>query len=229
MQEVTLGVVRQRHSSISSQGPVSPVENKKALGKATSEPKVAGGRPSQPKQSSPVSVESNPVILYINMLLARFAREQLATYRLKDLGCFAAHMEFHLVLWLGKERNRSAKIADFVAAVRTLHEDFAWPYPVLTSTLFEQIRKLSLENGSIISEEPSQLSAKDPLKIITANGGSVDSGFPKINSNGIELFPAHQEAPNVKRLLMHQHKRHNSLPAAKPEQAVLQPIKGKKS
>lgn len=46
-----------------------------------------------------------------------------------DLGYFAAHLDFHLVVWLGKERDRAARIDDFVTALKQLHEDFKWPYP----------------------------------------------------------------------------------------------------
>jgi hypothetical protein len=48
-----------------------------------------------------------------------------------DLGHFAAHLDFHLVAWLGRERDRVARVDDFVAALKQLHFDFVWPYPVL--------------------------------------------------------------------------------------------------
>lgn len=32
--------------------------------------------------------------------------------------------------WLGRERERAARIDDFVKALKLLHEDFNWPYPV---------------------------------------------------------------------------------------------------
>lgn len=32
--------------------------------------------------------------------------------------------------WLGRERDRAARVDDFVKALKQLHEDFSWPYPV---------------------------------------------------------------------------------------------------
>lgn len=46
-----------------------------------------------------------------------------------DLGYFAAHLDFHLVVWLAKERDRAARVDDFVRGLRQLHEEFNWPYP----------------------------------------------------------------------------------------------------
>lgn len=59
----------------------------------------------------------------------------LCAHRLVDLGYFAAHLDFHLVVWLGRERDRAARVDDFVKALKQLHEDFNWPYPVATDLL----------------------------------------------------------------------------------------------
>ncbi|KAJ8935417.1 hypothetical protein NQ314_012836, partial [Rhamnusium bicolor] len=48
----------------------------------------------------------------------------LSSRRLTDLGYFAAHLDFHLVAWLGKERDRAARVDDFVKALKQVHEDF---------------------------------------------------------------------------------------------------------
>lgn len=64
------------------------------------------------------------------MILQRHARRLLCAHRLVDLGYFAAHLDFHLVAWLGRERDRAARVDDFVKALKQLHEDFNWPYPV---------------------------------------------------------------------------------------------------
>ncbi|XP_037067862.1 LOW QUALITY PROTEIN: guanine nucleotide exchange factor subunit Rich-like [Pollicipes pollicipes] len=68
--------------------------------------------------------------LFIDQVLERHARKLLTKWRLRDLGSFAAHMEFHLVEWLRRERWRAALVDDLVAALRRLHLDFQWPYPV---------------------------------------------------------------------------------------------------
>lgn len=66
---------------------------------------------------------------FIDVILQRHARRLLSSHRLTDLGYFAAHLDFHLVVWLGRERDRAARIDDFVSALKQLHEDFNWPYP----------------------------------------------------------------------------------------------------
>lgn len=63
------------------------------------------------------------------MILQKHARRLLSARRLIDLGYFAAHLDFHLVAWLVKERDRVARIDDFVKALKQVHEDFNWPYP----------------------------------------------------------------------------------------------------
>ncbi|XP_031329698.1 guanine nucleotide exchange factor subunit Rich isoform X2 [Photinus pyralis] len=69
---------------------------------------------------------------FIDVILQRHARRLLSAHRLTDLGYFAAHLDFHLVTWLVKERGRAARIDDFVAALKHLHDEFNWPYPVAT-------------------------------------------------------------------------------------------------
>ncbi|XP_066249588.1 guanine nucleotide exchange factor subunit Rich isoform X2 [Euwallacea similis] len=66
---------------------------------------------------------------FIDVILQKHARRLLSNQRLTDLGYFAAHLDFHLVAWLGKERDRAARIDDFVTALKQLHEEFHWPYP----------------------------------------------------------------------------------------------------
>lgn len=68
---------------------------------------------------------------FIDVILQRHARKLLSTQRLTDLGYFAAYLDFHLVTWLARERDRAARIDDFVSALKYLHEDFSWPYPTI--------------------------------------------------------------------------------------------------
>uniref|UniRef100_A0A8C1YAE4 Protein RIC1 homolog n=1 Tax=Cyprinus carpio TaxID=7962 RepID=A0A8C1YAE4_CYPCA len=69
--------------------------------------------------------------LYIDMMLWRHARHLLEQVRLRDLGCFSAQLGFELIGWLCRERTRVARIDDFVAALKCLHKDFLWPFPVI--------------------------------------------------------------------------------------------------
>ncbi|XP_029469743.1 RAB6A-GEF complex partner protein 1 isoform X2 [Rhinatrema bivittatum] len=69
--------------------------------------------------------------MYIDVMLWRHARRLLEEIRLKDLGCFAAQLGFELIGWLCKERTRAARVEDFVLALKRLHKDFLWPFPVI--------------------------------------------------------------------------------------------------
>ncbi|XP_064356974.1 guanine nucleotide exchange factor subunit RIC1-like isoform X4 [Dromaius novaehollandiae] len=72
--------------------------------------------------------------MYIDMMLWRHARHLLEEIKLKDLGCFAAQLSFELIGWLRKERTRAACVEDFVTALKKLHEDFLWPFPVIPAS-----------------------------------------------------------------------------------------------
>lgn len=69
--------------------------------------------------------------MYIDMMLWRHARHLLEQVRLRDLGCFSAQLGFELIGWLCRERNRVARVEDFVLALKILHKDFLWPFPVI--------------------------------------------------------------------------------------------------
>lgn len=69
--------------------------------------------------------------MYIDMMLWRHARHLLEQVRLRDLGCFSAQLGFELIGWLCRERNRVARVDDFVFALKRLHKDFLWPFPVI--------------------------------------------------------------------------------------------------
>lgn len=43
----------------------------------------------------------------------------------------SAALDFHLVGWLAREKDRAARIEDFVATLKQLHEDLDWPKPSL--------------------------------------------------------------------------------------------------
>ena len=41
---------------------------------------------------------------FIELILSRHARKLLTTTSLRDLGLFAAHLDFNLIQWMGRER-----------------------------------------------------------------------------------------------------------------------------
>jgi hypothetical protein len=66
-----------------------------------------------------------------------------------DLGHFAAHLDFQLVAWLGRERDRVARVDDFVAALKQLHLDFLWPYPVLSHPVSYYLQQKTSASGMV--------------------------------------------------------------------------------
>ncbi|KAJ8926000.1 hypothetical protein NQ315_009855 [Exocentrus adspersus] len=81
------------------------------------------------KHDSKGSPSNTAEEFFIDVILQKHARRLLSARRLTDLGYFAAHLDFHLVTWLAKERDRAARVDDFVKALKQVHEDFTWPYP----------------------------------------------------------------------------------------------------
>lgn len=69
----------------------------------------------------------------MDVMIERHARRLLSLHRLHDLGCMAANLDFPLVRWLARERNRAAIIDHCVLALKNLHADFAWPFPSFNS------------------------------------------------------------------------------------------------
>lgn len=91
--------------------------------------------------------------MYIDMMLWRHARRLLEEIKLKDLGCFAAQLGFELIGWLCKERARAARVEDFVFALKRLHEDFHWPFPVIpASSINSPFKNGKYKTGAVTSE-----------------------------------------------------------------------------
>ncbi|XP_018917373.1 guanine nucleotide exchange factor subunit Rich isoform X2 [Bemisia tabaci] len=111
--------------------------------------------------------------LFMDLILQRHARKLLLQHRLSALGHFAAHLDFHLVEWLIKERERAARVDHFVTALRHLHADFSWPYPVLSQSNNFQYRKNS--NTSLYNNFSNGPSGKEMALL----GGSVEINVPE--------------------------------------------------
>ncbi|NXI59250.1 RIC1 protein, partial [Chloroceryle aenea] len=116
-----------RHRSISLSQSAENLHSKFNLTKTLSMPSGPSGK----RWSKDSDCAEN---MYIDMMLWRHARRLLEEIRLKDLGCFAAQLGFELIGWLCKERARAARVEDFVFALKKLHEDFLWPFPVMPAS-----------------------------------------------------------------------------------------------
>nr|XP_021387370.1 RAB6A-GEF complex partner protein 1 isoform X1 [Lonchura striata domestica] len=116
-----------RHRSISLSQSAENLHSKFNLTKTLSMP----SGPSVKRWSKDSDCAEN---MYIDMMLWRHARRLLEEIKLKDLGCFAAQLGFELIGWLCKERARAARVEDFVCALKKLHNDFLWPFPVIPAS-----------------------------------------------------------------------------------------------
>ncbi|KAJ9595098.1 hypothetical protein L9F63_013624, partial [Diploptera punctata] len=124
---------------------------------------------------------------FIDVILQRHARRLLSSHHLTHLGYFAAHLDFHLVAWLGRERDRVARVDDFVAALKQLHVDFTWPYPALSLPVSYYLqRKASASDSS-----PSSPTIEDRMKNLTTV--EVDTPDSRIGDSGYMSYAGGQQ------------------------------------
>lgn len=126
----------------------------------------------------------SPDKMNVDVILNRHACRLLSSYRLFDLACFAANLDdYQLVSWLRKERLRSAKVEDFVSALKKLHDDFRWPLPILSLSALRHISSVaSLESHSSSVEQGSQRSKLDGIDIC-----STSSNTDKLTPNSTNI------------------------------------------
>ncbi|KAK2569545.1 Guanine nucleotide exchange factor subunit RIC1 [Acropora cervicornis] len=90
--------------------------------------------PISPTLTSPLKRPTEPETpdnFFIDTILNRHARLLLTANRLRDLGQFSAYLEFALVPWLCKERNRAARVDDYIETLQSIHKNFSLPYPAV--------------------------------------------------------------------------------------------------
>lgn len=85
---------------------------------------------------------------FIEVILQRHARRLLQEKKLEALGYMSAALDFHLVGWLAREKDRAARIEDFVATLKQLHEELDWPKPNLDLKLNRRESDKSQESPS---------------------------------------------------------------------------------
>lgn len=107
---------------------------------------------------------------FIEIIIQRHARRLLQDKKLEALGYMSAALDFHLVGWLAREKDRAARIEDFVATLKQLHEDFNWPKPSLD---IKMSRRSSEKATQQQQESPSY--SLQSLRVDT-HMGTGDSG-----------------------------------------------------
>ncbi|XP_049537457.1 guanine nucleotide exchange factor subunit Rich [Anopheles darlingi] len=137
---------------------------------------------------------------FIDVVLQRHARRFLQLRKLEDLGYMSATLDFHLVGWLNREKDRAARIEDFVCALKTLHDELDWPKPCLDLSLLPNaIGALQVAGHAESSPSPSSnQSNKSPLSELTTRR-TVDSGYNSLTFvRTVDRNGARPERPEAK-------------------------------
>ncbi|RXM97588.1 RAB6A-GEF complex partner protein 1 [Acipenser ruthenus] len=177
-----------RHRSISfSQSAESLAAWKFSLQKTLSMP----SGPSAKRWSKESECAEN---MYIDMMLWRHARRLLEEVRLKDLGCFSAQLGFELIGWLCKERTRAARVDDFVMALKRLHEDFLWPFPVIPASSinspFRNSRYRTAVGGRLLKSQSADSLINNEMDTSASNTPRSHSWLDSLNSASREMDTA---------------------------------------
>ncbi|EAA13960.5 AGAP010061-PA, partial [Anopheles gambiae str. PEST] len=117
---------------------------------------------------------------FIDVVLQRHARRFLQLRKLEDLGYMSATLDFHLVGWLNREKDRAARIEDFVNALKSLHDELDWPKPCLDLTLLPNPLAQAHMHAESSPSPSSNLSNKSPLSELTTRR-TVDSGYNSLS------------------------------------------------
>lgn len=127
---------------------------------------------------------------FIELILSRHARKLLGAHSLRDLGCFAAHLDFSLPVWLARERLRAATVEDFPCTLQELHKEFQWPYPshypspsVLNT---DPQDSPTASTGSLFSPA-STIRGHTPKSVATPTDNELN---PEVTSNGGDDSPS---------------------------------------
>ncbi|KAK1175973.1 RAB6A-GEF complex partner protein 1-like [Acipenser oxyrinchus oxyrinchus] len=177
-----------RHRSISfSQSAESLAAWKFSLQKTLSMP----SGPSAKRWSKESECAEN---MYIDMMLWRHARRLLEEVRLKDLGCFSAQLGFELIGWLCKERTRAARVDDFVMALKRLHDDFLWPFPVIPASSinspFRNSRYRTAVGGRLLKSQSADSLINNEMDTGASNTPRSHSWLDSLNSASREMDTA---------------------------------------
>jgi len=160
-------------------------------------------KPSSSSSLKDVAQQQTAEEFFIDVILQRHARKLLSQARLHDLGTFAAQLDFHMVAWLKRESGRAARLDNPVLALRKIHADFSWPFPVLLDSLVNELNQGARRRQSTSSSNASHYNSNShppvslgvidekfrALKVdvdsnLTSAGTVSDSGYISHAGNG---------------------------------------------
>lgn len=126
--------------------------------------------PQSQKEKSTATAED----FFIDVILQRHARRLLQERRFIDLGYMSAALDFHLVGWLSREKERAARLEDYVVVLKQLHDDLQWPKPDL------DLRVSSLvSEGTTTTQQDSPSYSLQSLRLDN-NLETGDSGYTSL-------------------------------------------------
>ncbi|EDS41856.1 connexin43-interacting protein of 150 kDa [Culex quinquefasciatus] len=126
---------------------------------------------------------------FIDVILQRHARRFLQMKKLEDLGRMSATLDFHLVGWLTREKDRAARIEDFVTALKALHDELDWQKPCLD---------LNLISGTCLNQPESPASNISNKSTFDTAQRTEDSGYNSLSMNRIPEGAIVESSTDVK-------------------------------
>lgn len=127
--------------------------------------------PQSQKEKGTASAED----FFIDVILQRHARRLLQERRFIDLGYMSAALDFHLVGWLSREKERAARLEDYVVVLKQLHDDLQWPKPDLDL----RVSSLVSGEGTTTTQQDSPSYSLQSLRLDN-NIETGDSGYTSL-------------------------------------------------
>ncbi|KAL1395671.1 hypothetical protein pipiens_011073 [Culex pipiens pipiens] len=139
--------------------------------------------------NTPKEKDSSAEDFFIDVILQRHARRFLQMKKLEDLGRMSATLDFHLVGWLTREKDRAARIEDFVTALKALHDELDWQKPCLD---------LNLISGTCLNQPESPASNISNKSTFDTAQRTEDSGYNSLSMNRIPEGAIVESSTDVK-------------------------------
>eukprot|EP00123_Amoebidium_parasiticum_P011332 comp20653_c0_seq1/m.26793 comp20653_c0_seq1/g.26793 ORF comp20653_c0_seq1/g.26793 comp20653_c0_seq1/m.26793 type:complete len:1202 (-) comp20653_c0_seq1:441-4046(-) len=141
---------------------------------------VGGGKRTVSTQTDTLD---NSEKFYVDLLLSRYARKLLTKGRIRALALFSLNLSFPLKKWLLKEKNRAARVEDYEATFKMLHQQFEWAPPEARhKPIFQVRRRFTLAANEHIGTGEAAWDDHDWTSItgrrdsIVSSDASVDAG-----------------------------------------------------
>lgn len=120
---------------------------------------------------------------YIDILVSRHARRLMQSHRIRSIGSMARAVQFPLIEWLRKERNRTAAISDLPSAFRQLHHQFGWQFPEQSRHQLEALKKSPfIASSPAVGSEIASTALISPSSMAAGGGPLVGAAAAAIKN-----------------------------------------------